>query len=56
MHIVGKDYLLVALSKSEIETIISALHSDFHECGITNAGILLKQLEKVNESLNEQEC
>lgn len=53
MHIQGTDYALVALNLSEIETIISALESDWYNWSIEEAGILLSQFKQLKKQLEQ---
>ncbi|WP_170145415.1 hypothetical protein [Ammoniphilus oxalaticus] len=55
MKVIETQVSLVALTFDEIETIISALESDFHEWGIEEAGILLGQFKKAKEKLSNKE-
>lgn len=56
MHVYGKDYALIALNKTEIKTIISALEDDWRHWSIKEAGILLAQFEQLEKELSKQEA
>lgn len=55
MHIQSTNNVLISLSPSEIETIIDALDSDWHEWRIENAGVLLAQFKQLKERLSNQD-
>ncbi|MEY9979734.1 hypothetical protein [Lysinibacillus sp. RC79] len=55
MYIYDSNYTLIALNKSEIQTIISALETDWNEWSIQEAGVLLSQFEQIKQSLSKQE-
>lgn len=54
MHVHSTNNVLVSLSASDIETIISALETDWNEWKIQSAGILLSQFQQLKGDLAEQ--
>lgn len=56
MQVMGTDYVLLSLNRSEIETIISALEDDWNHWSIKEAGVLLAQFEQLKEKLSKQDA
>lgn len=54
MYVHSTSNVLVSLSASDIETIISALETDWNEWRIDKAGILLAQFQQLKSDLSEQ--
>lgn len=54
MHVHSTNNVLVSLSQSEIETIISALEDDWNHWSIKEAGVLLAQFEQLKENMLKQ--
>ena len=55
MHIHGTDYILISLNRSEIDTIIESLETDWQEWNIRKAGVLLSQFEQLKDSLIQKQ-
>lgn len=56
MHIQGTDHVLISLSLSEVETIISALEIDWNEWKTMKAGVLLSQFQDLHSGLTQQQA